>query len=190
MKAYCRTTGWGKMAEPDDKNLEKKTRMAAIDIVSAIVIMAVSVAVIYWSLHMPWERWARAPGLVPVLFAGTMFIMGLALLISALRNRGYPALRRALSELSLRKLWGDTRTRRTVSIIALVSIYLVVLTGRLPFELAGFLFLLGTFAIFWRKGGWLRITLVSLLVPVAFGGLFRLLFKILLPGDSIFDWFM
>ncbi len=178
------------MAESDDKKLEKKTRMAAIDIVSSIVIMAVSVAVIYWSLQMPWERWARAPGLVPVLFSGTMFIMGLALLISALKNRGFFTLRRTLSDFSLRSFLGDTRTRRSIWIIVLVAIYLLVLTGRVPFEIAGFLFLFGTFAVFWRKGGWFKIILVSVLVPLVFSALFRLLFKILLPGDSIFDWFM
>ena len=178
------------MAESDDKKLEKKTRMAAIDIVTSLVIMAVSVIVIYWSLQMPWERWARAPGLVPVLFAGTMFLMGLALMVSALRSRGLPTLSRTLSEFSFRKFFGDARTRRSIWIILLVSIYLLVLTGRVPFEIAGFLFLFGTFTVFWRKGGWLKITLVSLLVPLVFSALFRLLFKILLPGDSIFDWFL
>ena len=178
------------MAESDDKKLEKKTRMAAIDIVTSLVIMAVSVVVIYWSLQMPWERWARAPGLVPVLFAGTMFFMGLALLVSALKNRGLPTLSKTLSEFSFSRFFGDTNTKRSLWIILLVSIYLLVLTGRVPFVIAGFLFLFGTFSFFWRKGGWLKITLVSLLVPLVFSALFRLLFKILLPGDSIFDWFM
>lgn len=178
------------MAESDDKKLEKKTRMAAIDIVTSLVIMAVSVVVIYWSLQMPWERLARAPGLVPVLFSGTMFFMGLALMVSALRNRGLPTLSKAWSELSFKTFFGDLRTRRSIWIILLVAAYLLVFTGRVPFEIAGFLFLFGTFTVFWRKGGWIKITLVSVLVPLVFSALFRLLFKILLPGDSIFDWFM
>ena len=121
------------MAESDDKKLEKKTRMAAIDIVTSLVIMAVSVIVIYWSLQMPWERWARAPGLVPVLFGGTRVIMGLALMVSALRSRGLPTLSRTLSEFSFREFFGDARTKRSVWIILLVSINLLVLTGRVPF---------------------------------------------------------
>jgi hypothetical protein len=178
------------MVESDDKKLEKKTRMAAIDIVTSIVIMAVSVAVIYWSMQMPWERWARAPGLVPVLFAGTMFIMGLALMISAIKAKGLARLSKTFSEFSFSGFLKNTKTKRSLWIIVLVSIYLLVLTGRVPFEIAGFLFLLATFSVFWRKGGWIKITLVSLLVPLVFSGLFRLLFKILLPGDSIFDWFL
>lgn len=178
------------MAESDDKDLEKKTRMAAIDIVTSIVIMAVSVAVIYWSLQMPWERWARAPGLVPVLFGGTMFLMALSLMISAIKNRGIPTLRKIFSEFSFSGFFGNTKTKRSLWIILFVSIYLLVLTGRVPFEIAGFLFLFATFSVFWRKGGWLKITLVSVLVPLVFSAIFRLLFKILLPGDSIFDWFM
>ena len=178
------------MAESDDKKLEKKTRMAAIDVVTSLVIMAVSLVVIYWSLQMPWDRWARAPGLVPVLFAGTMFLMGLALMVSAIKNKGLPRLSKTFSEFSFSRFFGNTKTKRSLWIILLAAIYLVVLTGRIPFEIAGFLFLFGTFSIFWRKGGWLKITLVSLLVPLLFSALFRLLFKILLPGDSIYDWFM
>lgn len=178
------------MAESDDKKLEKKTRMAAIDIVTSVVIMAVSVAVIYWSLQMPWERWARAPGLVPVLFAGTMFIMALSLMVSAIRKRGLSTLSKTLSDFSFRRFFGDTKTKRSLWIILLVTVYLVVLTGRVPFEIAGILFLFATFSVFWKKGGWLKITLVSVLVPLVFSALFRLLFKILLPGDSIFDWFL
>ena len=178
------------MSESDDKEFEKSSRMAAIDIVTSIVVMAVSITVIYWSLQMPWEQWERAPGLIPVLFGGTMFLMGIALMVSAIRKRGLATLSRILSEFSFKTFSENVKTRRTVSIILLVSIYLLVLTGRIPFEIAGFLFLFATFAVFWRKGGWFKITLVSLLIPLVFSGLFRLLFKILLPGDSIFDWFM
>ena len=91
------------MSESDDKKLEKSSRMAAIDIVTSFVVMAVSIIVIYWSLQMPWEEWERAPGLIPVLFAGTMFLMGIALMVSAIRNSGLVTLSRILSEFSFKK---------------------------------------------------------------------------------------
>jgi len=178
------------MPETTEKKPDKKSRMAGIDVITSIVIMVVSVVIVIWSLNMPRTLgWAKAPGLVPILFAGTMFFMGLALFISAIKTKGIDSLARAISGLSLKALAGDIQTQRTFWIILFTAVYLLILTGRVPFEIAGGLFLFGTFAVFWRKGGWLKIVLVSLVVPLAFSALFRLLFKILLPGDSVFDWF-
>lgn len=178
------------MAETTEKKPDKKLRMAGIDIVSSIAVMAVSVAVVYWSLKMPRTLgWAKAPGLVPILFGGSMFLMGLGLFISAVKNRGFHVLKRAFSGPSFIAFVGHVETKRATWIILITAIYLLGLTGRVRFEIAGALFLFGTFAVFWRRGGWLRIILVSLLVPLAFSALFRLFFKVLLPGDSIFDWF-
>ena len=84
----------------------------------------------------------------------------------------------------------DTQTKRTVWIIALSAVYTLVLSGRVMFEIAGALFLLSTLSVFWRKGGWLKIVLVSVCTPVVFSLLFRLLFAILLPGDSIVDYLL
>ena len=119
-----------------------------------------------------------------------MFFMGLALLISAVKSKGIHALGRMLSGLSFSAFAADLEAKRAAGIILITAIYLLGLTGRVPFEIAGSLFLFGTFAVFWQRGGWLRIILVSLLVPLAFSAMFHMLFKVLVPGDSIFDWFL
>ena len=155
---------------------------------SSVVVMAVSIAVAIISVKMPRPvDWKSAPGLIPLLFAVTLFLMGLGLFISALRRNGSAILSKMLSELTVGGFATDTRTRRTLRIILLAGIYILLLTGRLPFEIAGSLFLFTTLTVFWRKGGWLKIVLVSVIIPIVFGFTLRMLFTILLPGDSIFD---
>jgi len=176
------------MEQSTSKPLDKKTRMAGIDVITAVVVMAVSIAVAIISVKMPRPAdWKSAPGLIPLLFAGTLFMMGLGLFISAMRRKGFAILSLMLSELTMAGFAADARTKRTLWIILLAGIYIVLLTGRLPFEIAGSLFLFSSFMVFWRKGGWLKIILVSVIVPMAFGFTLRMLFTILLPGDSIFD---
>ena len=176
------------MDHSTSKSLDKKTRIAGIDVVTAVVVMAISIAVAIISMKMPRPAdWKSAPGLIPLLFSVTLFLMGLGLFISAMRRKGFAILSMMLSELTLGEFAADTRTKRTIWIILLAGIYIILLIGRLPFEIAGSLFLFGTFTVFWRKGGWLKITLVSVIFPMAFGFTLRMLFSILLPGDSIFD---
>ena len=170
------------------KPLDKKTRMAGIDVMSSVIVMAVSIAVAIISMEMPRPvDWKSAPGLIPLLFAVTLFLMGMCLFISALRRKGFAILSMMLSGLTMGGFATDTRTRRTLRIILLAGIYILLLTGRLPFEIAGSLFLFSTFTVFWRKGGWLKIVLISVIIPIVFGFTLRMLFSILLPGDSIFD---
>ncbi|MEW6673725.1 MAG: tripartite tricarboxylate transporter TctB family protein [Thermodesulfobacteriota bacterium] len=170
------------------KVLDKKTRMAGIDVITSLFVMAVSIAVAHISIEMPRPGdWKSAPGLIPLLFAVTLFLMGLGLFISALQRKGFAVLGRMLSGITMGGFAADMRTQRTLWIILLAGIYILLLTGWLPFELAGSLFLFGTFAVFWRKGGWLKIVLVAVTVPMVFGFTLRMLFSILLPGNSIFD---
>ena len=176
------------MDQATSKPLDKKTRMAGIDVITSIVVMALSIAVAVISAKMPRPvDWKSAPGLIPLLFSVTLFLMGLVLLISAMRRKGFAVLSVMLSGLATGSLAAETRTKRTFWIIMLAAVYILLLTGRLPFEIAGSLFLFSTFMVFWRKGGWLKIVLVSVIVPMAFGFTLRMMFSILLPGDSIFD---
>ena len=178
--------------EPSDQETnKKKLRMAGTDIISSLIVMAVGVAISVWALKMPNPTgWASAPGLVPLLFASTMFLMGLGLFITALRQKGFSALRTRLSRFSGKDFIQDTQTQRSLWIIMLTTVYLLVLSGRLPFEIAGALFLFSTFAVFWKEGRWLKLIVVSLVIPLVFSLTFRFLFSILLPGDSILDYFM
>jgi len=170
------------------KSLDKKTRMAGIDVITAVVVMAVSIAVAVISMKLPRPvDWKSAPGLIPLLFSVTLFLMGLGLFVSALRRNGFAILNLMLSGLTMAGFTADARTKRTIWIILLAGIYIILLTGRLPFEVAGSLFLCSAFTLFWRKGGWLKIVLLSVIIPTVFGFTLRMMFTILLPGDSIFD---
>ena len=179
------------MELPDQKIENKSSRMASTDIVSSLIVMAVAVIVAVWSLNMSIPSgWASAPGLVPLLFAGTMFLMGLGLFISATRRNGLKILRTQLASFSGKNFFQDTQTKRSIWIIVLTAVYMLVLTGRLPFEIAGFLFLFSTFAVFWKRGRWLKIIVAAIVIPLFFSLTFRFLFSILLPGDSIFDYLL
>ena len=178
------------MKPSDQETTNKQLRMASTDILSSLIVMAVAAVVSIWAIRMPNPTgWASAPGLVPLLFAGTMFLMGLGLFITALRRKGFPSLRARLSRFSGQDFIKDIQTQRSIWIIILISVYLLILSGRLPFEIAGALFLFGTFTVFWKEGRWLKIIVASLVIPLFFSLTFRFLFSILLPGDSIFDYF-
>lgn len=178
--------------EPLDQEVEnKQMQLASTDVVSSLVVMALAVLISVWALKMPNPSgWASAPGLVPLLFAGTMFLMGLGLFIAAVRRNGFLFLFNRLQSFSGTKFFRDEQSKRTVWIIVLTAIYILILTGRLPFEVAGSLFLFSAFTVFWEKGRWLKIIILSFVIPLIFSLVFRFLFSILLPGDSIIDLIM
>lgn len=178
-----------KLEQSDQETENKQLRMASTDIVTSLIVMAVAAVISIWALRMSNPTgWASAPGLVPLLFAGTMFLMGLGLFITAAYRNGLSLLVTRLRNFSGKHFVQDTQTKRSIWIILLAAVYTIILTGRLPFEIAGFLFLFSSFALFWEKGRWLKLTVVSILVPLFFSLTFRFLFSILLPGDSIFDY--
>ncbi len=178
--------------EPSEQeNANKQSQMASTDVVSSLIVMAVAVVISIWALKLSKPSgWASAPGLVPLIFAGTMFLMSLGLFITAVCRNGLTFLRTRLSSFSGKDFFQDTQTKRSIWIIVLAAVYMLILTGRLPFEIAGFLFLLSTFSVFWEKGRWLKIIVASIVIPLIFSLTFRFLFSILLPGDSIFDYFL
>ena len=183
--------GYAVVDTTDKKLLNKQRQSAGKDIISAAFVMGMGIAVSVWALFLPRPSgWSSAPGLVPLLFAGSMTLMGLGLLTSALRRKGVAYLRKAWTDFSAVGLFQATQTKRTLWIVVLSAIYTLVLSGRVPFEIAGTLFLLSTLTVFWRKGGWLKILLISVCVPLTFGLMFRLLFAILVPGDSILDYLL
>lgn len=183
--------GYAVVGPTDKKILNKQRQSAGKDIVSAAFVMGMGIAVSVWALFLPRPSgWSSAPGLVPLLFAGSMTLMGLGLLTSALRRNGIAYLRKAWADFSAIGLFQEAQTKRTLWIVVLSAIYTLVLSGRVPFEIAGTLFLLSTLTVFWRKGGWLKILLISVCVPITFSLMFRLLFAILVPGDSILDYLL
>lgn len=166
-----------------------KGATAAIDFVSSILLMAFSIGVVLWSLRMPRPGgWSSAPGLIPLFLSTCTFFMGLGLLISAVRNKGVSQLVSRCKTFSPSQSIIDIKVKRSLWIILLTAFYFFILLGRIPFELASFIYLASTLHVFWRKGGWLKIILISVLLPCVTSALFRVIFIVFMPGDSIYDW--
>jgi hypothetical protein len=169
----------------------KKDSMAETDFLSAFLLMGFSVGIVLWSLKMPrFAGWSSAPGLLPLLLCTSTFFMSLSLMISSIKNQGHKKLMMRYRALSLSRFIRDTKTKRSLGIILLTALYVFVLLDRIPFELAGFIYLMITLYVFWKKGGWFKIILISLLVPFVTSGIFRGLFVVFLPGGSFFDWLL
>jgi hypothetical protein len=166
-----------------------KGAMPGIDFVSSIVLMVFSIGVVLRSIQMPRPGgWSSAPGLIPFFLATCTFFMGLGLLVSSIRNKGISQLARKWKAFSPTQSISDTKVRRSLLIILFTAFYFFVLLGRIPFEFASFIYLASTLYIFWRKAGWLKIILVSALLPFFLSALFRVVFIVFMPGDSVFDW--
>jgi len=168
---------------------ENSNSRAWVDLVSSIVLIVTSGVIIFWSLkmHRP-GGWSSAPGLIPLFLSTCTFFMSLSLLISSIKNRGCPQLITKCRGFSFHQYVSDIKIKRSLWIILLTAFYLFVLLGRIPFELGSCIYLISVFYLFWRKGGWRKIILISILVPFAAGGIFRIIFLIFVPGGSIFDW--
>jgi hypothetical protein len=150
---------------------------AAIDFISSILLMAFSIGVALWSLQMPRPGgWSSAPGLIPLFLSTCTFHKGISQLVTKYKT------------FSPSQSIGQTKVRRSLWIVLLTAFYFFVLLGRIPFEFASFIYLASTLSIFWRKGGWLKIILISALLPFVMSALFRLIFVVFMPGDSVFDW--
>jgi hypothetical protein len=169
----------------------KEESMAGTDFFSAIVLMGFSAGIFVWSLKMPrFAGWSSAPGLLPFLLGISTFFMSFGLLISSIKNQGHKKGMMKYRALSLSRFIREPKTKRSLGIILFTALYVFVLLDRIPFELAGFIYLMITLTVFWRKGGWVKIILLSLLVPFVTSGIFRGLFVVFLPGGSFFDWLL
>lgn len=172
-----------------EPNGSTKEPIPGIDFVVSIIIFLLSIIVIVWSLHMPRPGgWSTAPGLMPLFLGATLLAMGIGLLVSAIRNNGIQRLRERMRRFSVREWVNEGTGRRTLWVVLVTGFYVFVLLGRIPFEIASIIYLGVMLYVFWRRGGWLKITLISVLLPLVFGIIFRGIFIILLPGGSVFDW--
>jgi hypothetical protein len=166
-----------------------KDSMAGTDFLSAILLMGFSAGVVIWSLKMPrFAGWSTAPGLLPLLLCTCTFFMSLSLLVSSVKSQGHKTLLIRCRSFSWSGFFSDTKTKRSLGIILLTGTYVFVLLDRMPFELASFIYLLVTLSVFWRKGGWFKIILLSLVLPFVTSGIFRGLFIVFMPGGSFVDW--
>ena len=167
----------------DRQEDSKKDPMSGIDFISSIIWIVFSLGMVRLSLKLPRpEGWGSAPGLIPLFVSTSMFFMGLGLLISSIKNKGF-------SQVST--VWRGVnriKAKRFLWIILLTAFYIFVLLDRVIFELASFIYLASVFYVFWKKGGWVKIIFISILLPFFASGVFGIIFEVFMPGGSFFDW--
>jgi putative tricarboxylic transport membrane protein len=156
------------------------------DLYFAVVLLAVSLAVVVESWRMPrlgelGVHPMSAPGLTPGLIGLVLALLGLALLWRSLRARGAPAADAGQSAAGAGVAW----SRASLALL-LCLLYALGLLGRLPFQWATALFVFAFIAAFSFEparpvrtlGGAL---LMAVAVAVSVSLLFEKLFLVRLP---------
>ena len=148
--------------------------MALREIVSALVLLAISGLYIWATLHIPDRTIPNTPGpsFFPLVIAGIVACLSLALLAKGILRL------RAGSDVRIEK----ESIRSAIATLALFAVFLAVLphTG---FVVAGVGFFAGLMFLYGARSP-VRIVLWSLAVPVALFLVFTRVFHILLPSGS------
>ena len=161
-------------------------RMAKADFVTAVILIAVSVGALVESWRMPRLEHLSVnpytvPGIVPGLLSGVLILLGIVLLVRAIRQGGW-----RLDAASLSSAVGG----RLVLMLLLTLGYAAGLVGRLPFWAATFLFVFLFVLLFeWRadrppaghlkSGGFALVLAVAVAAGVS--ALFQYVFLVRLP---------
>ena len=162
------------------------SKIAHLDFLTALILIAVSVAVIITSVAY-WQRqklpFYESAGFMPVLIAGGLFVMAARLLKESLKH---DSARSFLQR--LRKSAGQTlrsnRVHRALFGLLIFGIYVFYLLGRISFWLSSFV-ALAVVLIFVRfDGKWqtsLKMLLIAALCVAGIVGLFQYAFSVPMP---------
>ena len=116
------------------------------------------------------EGWQTAPGMLPVLLGGSLFVMSAILLLKAIRAGAL--------HVSLTEEMGDSHVARAVLAFVCIGVFYFGLLAYLPFEVAAALFLFAMLWLFWPEGNLaVRLTVaigMPILLTLAFAGVFEL----------------
>lgn len=145
----------------------------AAELLLGLFVTAFALFVIIESARMPnrADIFVMDPGFVPLITGIVLLGLGLILDIRALKAGGAGQVGALLRMIST-----DEESRRFLWILGFIAVYIVGLTGRVPFILATLLFMLGIF-IYLKIGPWWKIglftvictALVSVILPELFG---------------------
>jgi hypothetical protein len=155
--------------------------MPRADFVMGLILMAFSVFIIRESLRMPtfekdWGGFYAAPGFVPMIFGGIIFLMSLFLWIRAMRNKGYEM---GITRDKVRSFLRSKTVHRWCLAIAYAFLFFIFL-GRIYFYLAAFLVLLA-FMVTFGKEKLLNVLIISIVTSVAIYFVFTRIFLVPLP---------
>ncbi len=146
-------------------------------VVIAVGLLVVSAMFTIGGFRVPVpEGWQTAPGMLPIIIGGSLFIMSAALLIKALAAG---ALKVSITEES-----GDKSLKLVVIALVLIGVFYFGLLSLLPFEVAATLFLLAMLWVFWPEGSWPTKLAVAIGIPILITLCFQALFGIPLPGQG------
>ncbi len=128
------------------------------------------------------EGWQTAPGMLPMILGGSLFIMAAIITIDTVRQG---ALRNLFGAVEKRRIdESENSTRGVITAIAGVAIFYFGLLQFLPFEIAAVIFLAAMTQVFWTESSLKQRLLISLVVPFAISIGFQGVFGIPLPGDQ------
>ena len=167
--------------ESPKKGGQNMKGMPRADFVMGLILMAFSVFVIRESLRMPtfekdWGGFYAAPGFVPLIFGGMIFLMSLLLWIRAVRNKGY---RMGITREKVRGLLRSKTAHRWVLAIG-YSFFFFFLLGRVYFYLAAFIVLF-LFMVTFGREKLLNVLVISIATSVAIYFVFTRIFLVPLP---------
>jgi hypothetical protein len=162
-----------------------REKLRHADVVTAVLLMLLSVAVLIGSSRMPLRGtyggvvnvWYVSPAALPFVIAGGLMIMSAALLLRVIREGGHRGLVPFFAA-RLRALPGNRPVHRMAGVVALLGIYVYGLIGRVDYFVASGLYLVVFMGIFAHRQGtrwahWLKVLLLGVGIPVGVGYAFR-----------------
>jgi len=123
------------------------------------------------------EAFLTSPGLMPLFLTVMLIILGLVLIIGAIKEVG--GLNK--EDLAVFKNWLKSMdTKRSFIMLSFIIIYVFVFLGRLPYIVSTFIFLT-VFMLYVKASDWKRVLVISTLATVIIAYAFGTLAMIPLP---------
>lgn len=174
----------------------QKSQLRQLDLIFSSILIVFSAAVIIAALRMPWGSttntvrgggWYLSPGLLPLLLASLIILFSANVLYHALRDGGHIGLWRAACRW-VKNIRSNTRLYRVLAVIAVLSLYIVLMLGRINYYVASTMYLFIFISLFHRPQGvtkvryMITLTAISVLVPLVTGYIFSEFLNVPLPG--------
>jgi len=172
--------------EPDSEETKHDMKGAKLDAIVAVLMMALGIIAVIEAAKMPIAKtfgaaWYTSPGLMPIVFGYALIVMSAVMLIkSCVISKGI------CKEDVVRAIaYFKTKTFFRLLLAAfLLTVYIFVLLGNMPYMLATFLYLFVTMFLFRTETTSKHIVimlLVSAAVAIGLGYGFKELARIPLP---------
>lgn len=162
--------------------IKNKEALRKLDFVAGVVLSVLSIIFGIITLKMPWNGISgggvkAAPGILPIIVCGALFIMGIMLAVEGYKEGG----KITADDLKAgSKVLTSKEALRIYLMIALIAAYIFGLLGRIHFAIATFIFL-SVFFLMVKAGKWWTCLLLAAIVAGAITFAFGELIGIPLP---------